>query len=63
MIAVLQGESYVLNRSNVFITNAGEAETYVVFTMTDKSKGTRGILAFLLEKDMPGFSFKKKEYN
>lgn len=61
-VAVLQGDHYVLNGSKVFITNAGEAETYVVFAMTDKSKGTRGISAFILEKGMLGFSFGKKEH-
>lgn len=61
-VAVLQGDHYVLNGSKVFITNAGEAETYVVFAMTDKSKGTKGITAFILEKGMPGFTFGKKEH-
>jgi hypothetical protein len=60
--AILNGDHYVLNGSKVFITNAGEAETYVVFAMTDKSKGTRGITAFILEKGTPGFSFGKKEH-
>ena len=59
--AVLNGDHYVLNGSKVFITNAGEAETYVVFAMTDKSKGVKGITAFILEKGMPGFTFGKKE--
>ncbi|MDR7868701.1 MAG: acyl-CoA dehydrogenase [Sporomusaceae bacterium] len=61
-VAVLQGDHYILNGSKIFITNAGEAETYIVFAMTDKSKGTRGISAFILEKDMPGFTFGKKEH-
>jgi len=61
-IAVLDGDHYVLNGSKLFITNAGEAEIYVVFAMTDKSKGTKGISAFILEKDMPGFTFGKKEH-
>jgi butyryl-CoA dehydrogenase len=61
-VAVLQGDHYVLNGSKIFITNAGEAETYIVFAMTDKSKGVRGISAFILEKDMPGFTFGKKEH-
>ena len=59
--AVLQGDHYILNGSKIFITNGGEAETYVVFAMTDKSKGVKGISAFILEKGMEGFSFGKKE--
>lgn len=61
-VAVLDGDHYVLNGSKMFITNAGEAEVYVVFAMTDKSKGTKGITAFILEKGMEGFSFGKKEH-
>lgn len=56
-VAVKAGDYYVLNGGKVFITNAGEAETYVVFAMTDKSKGTKGISAFILEKGMQGFRF------
>ena len=59
--AVLEGDHYVLNGSKIFITNAGKADVYVVFAMTDKSKGTRGISAFVVEKDFPGFSVGKKE--
>ena len=54
--AVLDGDHYVLNGSKIFITNGGVAETFVVFAMTDKSKGTKGISAFIVEKDFPGFS-------
>lgn len=61
-VAVLDGDHYVLNGSKIFITNAGEAETYIVFAMTDKSKGLKGISAFILEKGMPGFTFGKKEH-
>lgn len=61
-VAVLNGDHYVLNGSKMFITNAGEAETYIVFAMTDKSKGVKGISAFILEKGMPGFTFGKKEH-
>ncbi|HWR41366.1 MAG TPA: acyl-CoA dehydrogenase [Patescibacteria group bacterium] len=61
-VAVLEGDHYVLNGSKIFITNAGEAETYIVFAMTDKSKGTKGISAFIVEKDTPGFTFGKKEH-
>ncbi len=54
--AVLEGDHYVLNGSKIFITNGGVAETFVVFAMTDKSLGTKGISAFIVEKDFPGFS-------
>jgi butyryl-CoA dehydrogenase len=61
-VAVLQGDHYVINGSKIFITNAGEAEIYVIFAMTDKSKGVKGISAFIIEKGMPGFTFGKKEH-
>ncbi|CVK18998.1 acyl-CoA dehydrogenase [Sporomusa sphaeroides] len=61
-VAVLEGDHYVINGSKIFITNAGEAETYVIFAITDKSKGVKGISAFIIEKDMPGFTFGKKEH-
>ncbi|SMC71433.1 acyl-CoA dehydrogenase [Sporomusa malonica] len=61
-VAILEGDHYVLNGSKIFITNAGEAETYVVFAMTDKTKGVKGISAFIIEKGMPGFTFGKKEH-
>ncbi len=61
-VAVLEGDHYVINGSKIFITNAGEAETYVIFAMTDKSKGVKGISAFIIEKGMPGFTFGKKEH-
>ncbi len=59
--AVLEGDHYVLNGSKIFITNAGPAETYVVFAMTDKEKGNHGISAFIVEKGFPGFSVGKHE--
>ena len=59
--AKLDGDEYVLNGTKVFITNAGYADTYVVIAMTDKSKGTKGISAFIVEKGTPGFSIGKKE--
>ena len=54
--AVLDGDNYILNGSKIFITNGGVAETFIIFAMTDKSQGTRGISAFIVEKDFPGFS-------
>ncbi|GAV25517.1 acyl-CoA dehydrogenase [Carboxydothermus islandicus] len=59
--AVRDGDYYVLNGSKIFITNGGEAEIYVVFATVDKSKGHKGISAFIVEKGTPGFSFGKKE--
>ncbi len=59
--AKLEGDSYLINGNKIFITNAGEAETYVVFAMTDKEKGSRGMSAFIVEKGTPGLSFGKKE--
>lgn len=59
--AVLDGDHYVLNGSKIFITNGGKADVYIIFAMTDKSKGTKGISAFIVEKDFPGFSIGKKE--
>lgn len=55
--AVLDGDHYILNGSKIFITNGGHADIYVVTAMTDKSKGLRGISAFIIEKGMEGFSF------
>ncbi len=59
--AVLDGDNYILNGSKIFITNGGQADTYIVFAMTDKEQGTRGISAFIVEKDFPGFSIGKIE--
>ena len=59
--AVLDGDHYILNGSKIFITNGGAAETYVIFAMTDKSKGHRGISAFIVEKSFPGFSVGREE--
>ena len=59
--AVLEGDHYVLNGSKCFITNGNVADTFVVFAMTDKSKGNHGISAFIVEKSFPGFSTGKHE--
>lgn len=50
-----KGDHWLLNGSKIFITNAGYAETFVIFAMTDKEKGNKGISAFIVEKDFPGF--------
>jgi alkylation response protein AidB-like acyl-CoA dehydrogenase len=55
------GDTYILNGTKVFITNAGEADTYVTFAVTDPEKGPKGISAFIVEKDTPGFRVGKKE--
>ncbi|MBL4933380.1 acyl-CoA dehydrogenase [Clostridium paridis] len=60
-VAVLDGDNYILNGSKIFITNGGVAETFIIFAMTDRSKGTKGISAFIVEKDFPGFSIGKLE--
>jgi alkylation response protein AidB-like acyl-CoA dehydrogenase len=60
--AVRQGDYYILNGSKIFITNGGEADTYIVFARTDPNeKGSRGISAFIVEKDTPGFIIGKDE--
>jgi butyryl-CoA dehydrogenase len=60
-VAVLDGDNYILNGSKIFITNGGVAETFIIFAMTDRSQGTKGISAFVVEKSFPGFSIGKKE--
>lgn len=59
--AVLDGDNYILNGSKIFITNGGVADIFIIFAMTDKSIGTKGITAFIVEKDFPGFSIGKVE--
>jgi Acyl-CoA dehydrogenases len=59
--AVLDGDQWVINGNKIFITNAGHADVYIVIAMTDKSLGTKGISAFIVEATTPGFSIGKKE--
>ncbi|MBN7772761.1 acyl-CoA dehydrogenase [Clostridium aminobutyricum] len=59
--AVDMGDHWLLNGAKVFITNGGYADTFVVMAMTDKSKGTKGISAFIVEKGFEGFSIGKTE--
>ncbi|MFV9510997.1 acyl-CoA dehydrogenase [Tepidibacillus sp. LV47] len=59
--AVKDGDDYIINGSKIFTTNGMEADTYIVFAVTDKEKKHKGISAFILEKGMEGFSFGKKE--
>ena len=59
--AVAEDDHYVLNGTKIFITNGGPADTYIVMAMTDKSKGNRGISAFIVEKNFPGFQVGQME--
>jgi len=59
--ATHQQGQFVLSGTKQYITNGGEAESYVVIAMTDPAKGSRGASAFVVEKDTPGFTFGKKE--
>jgi butyryl-CoA dehydrogenase len=55
------GDYYIINGTKQWITNGGEADLYTIFAMTDKSRGSRGLSAFIIERGVPGFSFGKKE--
>lgn len=59
--AELKGDEYLLNGTKLFITNAGEAETYVIIGNVDVQRGTRGLTAFIVEKGAPGFEFGRNE--
>jgi len=59
--AVKDGDEYVINGSKVFITNGYYADTYVIIAQMDKSKGNKGLTAFIIEKGMDGFTFGNKE--
>src|SRR5947209_12076845 len=59
--ATLKGSEYVLNGRKLWITNGKEAGLFVLFATLDPSVGYKGITAFLIEKDFPGFSVGKKE--
>lgn len=56
-----KGDKYVLNGSKLWITNGNEANLFIVFANLEPSKGYKGITAFLVEKDFPGFKVGKKE--
>ncbi len=55
-----KGDHYVLNGSKFWITNAPQADTLIVYAKTDPDAGARGITAFLIEKDFPGFEIAQK---
>jgi len=59
--AVAEGHEYVVNGSKCFISNAGEADIYIVLARTDVTKGPMGISALIIEKDTTGFSFGRLE--
>jgi alkylation response protein AidB-like acyl-CoA dehydrogenase len=60
-VAEKDGDSYILNGSKNFITHGTYGDTAVVMAITDKDKGKKGISAFIIEKDTPGFIVGKKE--
>ncbi len=62
MTAALDGDEYILNGSKIFITNGGYAEVFIVMAKTDTSAGTKGISAFIVEKDTPGFTVGEGEH-
>ncbi|WP_052889913.1 acyl-CoA dehydrogenase [Thermogemmatispora carboxidivorans] len=60
-VAVRKGDRYILNGSKRFITNGGLAQVNTVFALTDPQAGTRGISAFIVERDFPGFAVGRVE--
>ncbi len=59
--AVLDGDDYIINGRKTFITNGGVAGVYTVFALTDKSKGVKGMSAFIVDRNTPGVSVGKEE--
>ncbi|MFV0541788.1 MAG: acyl-CoA dehydrogenase [Aestuariibaculum sp.] len=60
-VAIDQGDHYLINGTKNWITNGGRADVYLVIAQTDKDKGSHGINAFIVEKDMAGFHIGPKE--
>mgnify|MGYP000379599401 FL=1 len=60
LTAKKQNDHYVLNGNKMWITNGPDANTYVIYAKTDTSAGSRGITAFIVERDYPGFSRHQK---
>jgi len=54
--AVLEGDEYVINGSKTFATNAGFADTFIVFAVTDETKGSKGMSAFVVDAKTPGLT-------
>jgi len=59
--AVRKGDRYVLNGEKIYITNASLAQVFTVMAITDRSKGIKGISAFIVERDFPGFTIGRNE--
>lgn len=59
--AVKDGDDYVITGTKMWVTNGGYADIYVLYATLDPSLGHKGITAFIVEKDTPGFTFGKKE--
>ena len=59
--AIRDGDEYIINGSKCFITNGGIADVYVVFANVDRSKGLKGLTAFIVERSRPGVSTGKEE--
>lgn len=57
-----EGDHYIINGSKVFITNGGEADVYIVFASTNPELGSKGVSAFIVEKDTPGLVIGKDEH-
>lgn len=55
-----QGDNYILNGNKMWITNGPDADVYVIYAKTDTSAGSKGITAFIVERDYPGFSRHQK---
>lgn len=60
--AVQDGDEYVINGSKVFITNGGEADLYIIYARKEGTVGSKGISAFIVEKDTPGLMIGKDEH-
>ncbi|RLQ93477.1 acyl-CoA dehydrogenase [Falsibacillus albus] len=60
--AVKKDDHYIINGSKVFITNGGEADVYIVFALTNREEGSKGISAFIVEKGTPGLVIGKDEH-
>jgi acyl-CoA dehydrogenase len=59
--AVRKGDCYVLNGEKIYITNAGIANVFTVMAVTDRSRGIKGISAFIVERGFPGFEIGRNE--
>ena len=60
-LAVDKGDHYIINGTKNWITNGGRSQVYIVIAQTNKSKGHKGINAFIVERDTPGFNIGPKE--